>query len=112
MAREFASGKQLKVRARREDGGVLEFPVQVRIDTPQELLYYRHGGILQYVLRQLLVPREGTTSRSNVTGGSQQLLGGGAVGDQDVNQPTLQGSTNGAQFAPASSDSHRSFHLA
>jgi aconitate hydratase len=27
--------------------------VLVRIDTPQELLYYRHGGILEYVLRQL-----------------------------------------------------------
>jgi aconitate hydratase len=26
----------------------------VRIDTPQEILYYEHGGILQYVLRQLL----------------------------------------------------------
>ena len=25
----------------------------VRIDTPQEVLYYQHGGILQYVLRQL-----------------------------------------------------------
>jgi aconitate hydratase len=26
----------------------------LRIDTPQEVLYYKHGGILQYVLRQLL----------------------------------------------------------
>ena len=32
----------------------IEFTATVRIDTPQELLYYRHGGILQYVLRQLL----------------------------------------------------------
>jgi len=31
-----------------------EFRVIVRIDTPKEQLYYRHGGILQYVLRQLL----------------------------------------------------------
>jgi indole-3-glycerol phosphate synthase len=31
----------------------LEFNVVVRIDTPQEILYYQHGGILQYVLRQL-----------------------------------------------------------
>ena len=30
------------------------FQATVRIDTPQEALYYRHGGILQYVLRQLL----------------------------------------------------------
>jgi len=30
------------------------FTVTVRIDTPKEQTYYRHGGILQYVLRQLL----------------------------------------------------------
>ena len=30
-----------------------EFTVQVRIDTPNEAAYYRHGGILHYVLRQL-----------------------------------------------------------
>jgi aconitate hydratase len=32
-----------------------EFDVTVRIDTPKEQIYYRHGGILQYVLRELLV---------------------------------------------------------
>ena len=32
------------------------FEVHVRIDTPMEVAYYRHGGILQYVLRQLLAP--------------------------------------------------------
>ena len=31
-----------------------EFAVTVRIDTPKEQRYYRHGGILQYVLRRLL----------------------------------------------------------
>jgi aconitate hydratase len=49
----FADGRQLKVRAKRADGNVIELPVTVRIDTPQEALYYEHGGILQYVLRQL-----------------------------------------------------------
>ncbi len=34
-------------------GRAIEFPVRVRIDTPDEAEYYRHGGILQYVLRQL-----------------------------------------------------------
>ena len=43
---------RLTVRA----GGV-EFPVLVRIDTPEELSYYAHGGILPYVLRQLLRDR-------------------------------------------------------
>ena len=34
-------------------GAVKEFKVRVRIDTPDEAEYYRHGGILQYVLRSL-----------------------------------------------------------
>jgi aconitate hydratase len=34
--------------------GELEFTARVRIDTPKEADYFRHGGILQYVLRQLL----------------------------------------------------------
>jgi hypothetical protein len=42
------------VCARRADGSEREFRCTVRIDTPQEREYYRHGGILQYVLRQLL----------------------------------------------------------
>jgi aconitate hydratase len=54
-AQGFASGKELSVRATAADGTANEFKVLVRIDTPQELLYYRHGGILQYVLRQLLL---------------------------------------------------------
>jgi aconitate hydratase len=50
----FAQGKQIQVRATCADGTITEFHAQVRIDTPQEILYYEHGGILQYVLRQLL----------------------------------------------------------
>ena len=38
----------------RASGGTQEVPVAVRIDTPIEVDYYRHGGILQYVLRQIL----------------------------------------------------------
>ena len=37
-----------------DDGDPIEFDARVRIDTPQEWLYYRHGGILHFVLRQLL----------------------------------------------------------
>jgi aconitate hydratase len=47
------SPKQVNVRARAEDGSEKLFQVRVRIDTPQEVEYYRHGGILHYVLRQL-----------------------------------------------------------
>jgi aconitate hydratase len=42
------------VRARSEEGQETVFTALVRIDTPQEIHYYRHGGILQYVLRKLL----------------------------------------------------------
>ena len=42
------------VTATPDDGEPIEFDARVRIDTPNEWLYYRHGGILQYVLRQLL----------------------------------------------------------
>jgi aconitate hydratase len=51
---EFADGKDLIVHATDEHGKTMEFKVRVRIDTPQELKYYRHGGILHFVLRQLL----------------------------------------------------------
>jgi aconitate hydratase len=44
----------LTVRATRDDGDVKELMVIGRIDTPAELEYYRHGGILEFVLRQLL----------------------------------------------------------
>jgi aconitate hydratase len=50
----FAPGKTVKVRAKKADGTTVEIDATVRIDTPQEVLYYKHGGILQYVLRQLL----------------------------------------------------------
>jgi aconitate hydratase len=50
---KFEGGKTLTVVATAADGSTKTFPVMVRIDTPQEILYYQHGGILQYVLRQL-----------------------------------------------------------
>jgi aconitate hydratase A / 2-methylisocitrate dehydratase len=55
LAEGFPRGKELTVKATRPDGAgpPLEFRATARIDTPQELVYYRHGGILEYVLRQL-----------------------------------------------------------
>ncbi len=47
---DFAHGKELQVRT---DTGK-SFMVTCRIDTPQEIQYYRHGGILLYVLRSLV----------------------------------------------------------
>ncbi len=47
----------LTVHATRVDGSIASFPVRCRIDTPEELQYYKHGGILHYVLRQLASSR-------------------------------------------------------
>jgi aconitate hydratase len=52
---KLAQGRTLRVRATAADVTVKEFDTKVRIDTPQEIEYYEHGGILQYVLRQLAV---------------------------------------------------------
>jgi len=49
----LASGRTLKVKTTAADGTVKHFNTTVRIDTPQEIEYFEHGGILQYVLRQL-----------------------------------------------------------
>jgi aconitate hydratase len=50
---KFANGRTLTVEATAPDGRKKKFQTTVRIDTPQEILYYENGGILQYVLRQL-----------------------------------------------------------
>ena len=47
------NGQAVTVRARRSDGSVAEFATRSRIDTPKEQEYFRHGGILPYVLRRL-----------------------------------------------------------
>jgi aconitate hydratase len=53
LASRFASGKELAIKATAPGGTIKQFTAKVRIDTPQEIEYYEHGGILQYVLRQL-----------------------------------------------------------
>jgi aconitate hydratase len=58
FASGFPNNRVVTVNAERGDGAVVSFSVRVRIDTPQELHYYLHGGILQYVLRQLLAGKE------------------------------------------------------
>jgi aconitate hydratase len=53
-----AGAKTVTVTATPPAGGTpLRFEVRLRIDTPKEHEYFRHGGILQYVLRQLAAPR-------------------------------------------------------
>jgi aconitate hydratase len=63
MAEAMADGgsppREVTVTAERDGGEPVEFSARVRIDTPQEAEYYRHGGILQYVLRGLLADGDG-----------------------------------------------------
>ena len=54
LEKELVPGQRLRVRVRSGDGSERVFEAIVRIDTPNEALYYRHGGILHYVLRSLL----------------------------------------------------------
>jgi aconitate hydratase len=62
VVEHFAPGQEVKVKAtpKGKDKAPIEFNALVRIDTPQEALYYANGGILQYVLRQLLATKAET----------------------------------------------------
>jgi aconitate hydratase len=50
----LAPGRAITVRAKSPDGKEKQFTAKARVDTPEEVSYYQHGGILQYVLRQML----------------------------------------------------------
>ena len=52
----YAKYQMIEVKAASPDGKSISFQVKVRIDTPVEIEYYRHGGILPYVLRKFLSP--------------------------------------------------------
>jgi len=54
LAEGLSPGKRVRVRAAREDGSVVEFTAIARLDTPVDVDYYRNGGILQTVLRNLV----------------------------------------------------------
>jgi aconitate hydratase len=65
VVEHFSAGRSVQVRATPRGKGskekeTVEFEALVRIDTPQEALYYANGGILQYVLRQLLASKPQT----------------------------------------------------
>lgn len=50
--------QEVTLRIHRKDGTKLDTPVRLRIDTPVEVDYYRHGGILPFVLREILATPE------------------------------------------------------
>lgn len=53
IAAGLTPGQRITVALTKEDGSKASFEARVRIDTPNELEYFRHGGILPFVLRQL-----------------------------------------------------------
>jgi aconitate hydratase len=57
VVEHFAAGRTVNVKAAAKGKDPVELQALVRIDTPQEALYYANGGILQYVLRQLLAAK-------------------------------------------------------
>jgi aconitate hydratase len=57
IGKNFNTTRMVTVRATGPDGAVKTFQAHVRIDTPQEVHYYQHGGILQYVLRQMVAKK-------------------------------------------------------
>jgi aconitate hydratase len=61
LVEHYSAAQKVKVRATGK-GSPAEFEALVRIDTPQEALYYANGGILQYVLRQLLAAKRSAQS--------------------------------------------------
>ena len=54
LSEKIKPGETVRLEIERESQQKRSMPVKVRIDTPIEIDYYRHGGILPYVLRQLL----------------------------------------------------------
>jgi aconitate hydratase len=54
LAAELKPAKRVRVRATAADGRVTEFEAVARVDTPDDVEYYRHGGLMPYVLRGLL----------------------------------------------------------
>jgi len=51
---DMVPGKRVDVQARKADGSVVTFQAKSRIDSAIEVDYYQHGGILQYVLREVM----------------------------------------------------------
>jgi aconitate hydratase len=54
MGNEIKARQEVTLKATPSSGDPVEVPVVIRLDTPAEIDYYKHGGILPFVLRQLL----------------------------------------------------------
>jgi aconitate hydratase len=58
LSEEVKPREKLTLRITKADGAVRDVPVILRIDTPIEVEYYRHGGILPFVLRELMASKQ------------------------------------------------------
>jgi aconitate hydratase len=90
IASGFADGREVTVHARGEDGQTKSFTATIRIDTPQEVLYYRHGGILQYVLRQLLLGKDAQPEAAGAVSAAPVAADEPRPSDQDVDEGSIE----------------------
>ncbi len=86
MKDRFRNGRNVSVRARGENGEAMEFTTVVRLDTPQEILYFLNGGILQYVIRRLLSGKDQAESVSGALAGTPQAARGKRERDHAVDE--------------------------
>jgi len=87
---KFAGGRTVTIEARSSQGETKRFAALVRIDTPQEVLYYLNGGILQYVLRQLISGRQKPEAIAGGISATAQASPGSSTSDQAVQQGSEQ----------------------
>lgn len=80
----FRAGRTVQVEAVAEDGRRTTFQTLIRIDTPQDLLYYLNGGILPFVLRQLLLGKQRAPVISRALSVSSQVKHDASAPDSHV----------------------------
>ena len=90
VANGFVDSRNLTVRVRREGGSEETFEAIARIDTPQEVLYYQHGGILQYVLRQLIGTADAQIAAAEISPAPIPPEPEEQVGTDDVDEGSIE----------------------
>jgi aconitate hydratase len=91
IAGGLSQSRDMKVRARRRrTARRWSSRAVVRIDTPQEVLYYRHGGILQYVLRQLLTGRDDSESTPSTVAAKHDVAADARPDSGDVEEGSIE----------------------
>jgi aconitate hydratase len=86
----FAHSRDITVVATASDGRTRRFKAMLRIDTPQEVLYFRHGGILQYVLRELLAHHAQPTTASTGIQAGAVVPGNASPGSESVDESSIE----------------------